>query len=261
MTNSQTDIAANGHKLILEIGCGSYPFFMAKGIYSSQPKVCEYGLLDHNDHYIGIDTPETITKATWNQVSPGEQKRIRAQFHQLKFGSAQEAINTYLDKGVLRGHYEFLEASGTDIPLPSLSVDRVVLKNVVGAPSCHFIGQDKRSLLNIFLEALRLLKTSGDILVIEDDTPQEAYHWLALLDYYHGHKVLQVRRRMIEESREMALRSPSFFEFRISFKKALMELTKVPMLVRCCLSNMDFLRKKLDEADLLIWGQTFRHAF
>lgn len=245
-------LKTTGGKLIVEIGCGSCPFFMTRGIYRPQPKVYEYGLFAHDDHYIGIDTPKTIIEATWNSVSPDEQKRIKEQFHQLKFGSAQEAINMYLDGGTLRGRYEFLEASGTDIPLPSLSVDRVVLKNVVGAPASHFIGQDKRSLLRIFIEALRLLKTSGDILVIEDDTPQEAYHWLALLDYYRGHKVLQVRRRMKEESS---------FEFRISFKKTLMELTKVPMLVRCCLSNMDFLRKKLDETDMLIWGQTFKHAF
>jgi len=122
-------------RFIVEIGCGNFPF-----------PVSGSRKLKANERYLGIDSRHD---STWGGHDPVTEAIERL----TKSDPPQEGI------------FEVIEWDGRMIELPDDSVDEVHFQNVLGDKD---LIQRRQALL---AEGARILKRSGVLRVVEDDTP------------------------------------------------------------------------------------------
>lgn len=113
-----------GKKIIVEVGCGSRPYFI-------QQKES----IKKNEYYIGIDLPETYI------VEPkDEQERMDMPKQSSWFVREELKKNMRDNAELIEGKADFVIASGFHIPLKENSADSIVFSAVFGAPTPYFIG-------------------------------------------------------------------------------------------------------------------------
>lgn len=118
------DLEKDKRKIIVEVGCGSRPYFINRN-----EEITE------KEHYIGLDLPEKYI------VEPkDEQERwdIPKQESYFEIEKLNESINEYKD--LIKGKADFMIASGLHIPLKNSVADKVVFNGVLGAPPVFFKG-------------------------------------------------------------------------------------------------------------------------
>lgn len=118
------DLEKDKRKIIVEVGCGSRPYFT---------KINEE--ITEKEHYIGLDLPEKYI------VEPkDEQERldIPKQESYFEIEKLNEGISKY--KNLIKGKADFIIASGLHIPLKKGVADKVVFNGVLGAPPVFFKG-------------------------------------------------------------------------------------------------------------------------
>ena len=139
------DKKENKEKIIVEIGHGGQPIYRED--YSSKLKKD----IKEHEHYIGIDFIDS-TSVVFPKLSSDILKKIK------KEGIEKE-----------KGKIDFIAGSGENLPLADESVDHIIFKNVFGA------GRGKKGSAEILInEAIRVLKESGELEMIETYTPDQA---------------------------------------------------------------------------------------
>lgn len=118
------DVEHEKKRVIVEVGCGSNPYFIA-----------EKEKIKKNEHYIGLDLPEKYMKEPTDEFG---EKYIPKQRSWFTAEELKRQINRNLD--LIEGKADFIIASGLRIPLKDKSADRIVFTSVLGAPPSFFVG-------------------------------------------------------------------------------------------------------------------------
>lgn len=118
------DVEHEKKRVIVEVGCGSNPYFIA-----------EKERIKKNEHYIGLDLPETYLKEPTDEFGYRYLPKQRSWFTTEEF---QRQINRNLD--LIEGKADLIIATGLRVPLKDKSADRLVFTSVLGAPPQFFIG-------------------------------------------------------------------------------------------------------------------------
>lgn len=148
---------------ILEIGVGGDPF---RGTgYAPRHDL-------QNSHYVGIDplTKERSSYQDYLDVPDVYRDEHREEYLRklANFEAAREESARRHDTKI-----DYMQASGDRMPFPDATFDEVLIKNVVGDPRTSVTKSWK-----ILMDAGRVLKEHGRIIIAENNTPEYAHNAL-----------------------------------------------------------------------------------
>lgn len=169
-----------GEKVILEVGCGSKPYFI------QQKEV-----IGENEHYIGLDLPRQYIgeKIRLDKSTEEEKKDKPDSPHQnswFDLGIIQEELSK--GKRLIKGKADLVVANGLELPLRDKSADKIVFSRVLGAPPSFFNGlgfcKNEREFFELWSKTF--VKKYVDALFDEEKAALENKKTLALASLNRG---------------------------------------------------------------------------